>query len=122
MTNLPKVLAATAFDRYNGTLCTLSLEAPVSDQVQARLQAMALGFKPDCVSGHSVSRYFLEFTQGGHKIVVRQRCDDRQAPTRDEFTQLLGLLGIELPSKPESQEPPHQGSPSRSVQVATVAA
>lgn len=122
MTNLPKVLAATAFDRFNGTLCTLTLEAPVSDQVQARLKAMALGFKPGCVSGQSVSRYYLEFDQGRRQVFVRQRCDDRGAPTRDEFTQLLNLLGIELPPKPEPQEPPHQGSPSRSVQVAAVTA
>lgn len=96
---LPQVTRATAFDRCNLQMCSVTFDEPITPNTQDELQLIALRFKPGCTGkGQIASRFFLEFV-GGSNLIVCQRNDGAQTATEDEFSQLIGLLGITLPGK-----------------------
>ena len=93
---MTRAQSATAFDRYNGALCTITFENGLSVNQQDALQLLTLGFRPSCIDGGIAARFYLEFSSG-NSVTIRQRCNGGPIPTEDEFQQLLKILGIELP-------------------------
>lgn len=116
---LPRVIEATAFDRFNLQLCRMAFEEPIASGIQDELQIIALRFNPGrTAGGQAASRFFLEFVDGSNFIVC-QRNDGEQTATKNEFLQLIGLLGITLPG--EARAPTSAATPGHPTQTAHTA-
>ena len=61
---MTRAQSATAFDRYNGALCTITFENGLSVNQQDALQLLTLGFRPSCIDGGIAARFYLEFSSG----------------------------------------------------------
>jgi len=116
--NFPRVIKATAFDRHNVCLRTITFEGPFEHDAQKHLHTIALNFRPD----KSVSQVYLCFTEP-NALCIKQRSGPGRLLTKDEADQLLEALGIsieELPSAPTTKQ--YLSDLSRQAQVNVVQA